>query len=210
MLHHQIDVLRSFVLLHDSPSARLADRVLMIHELRGYNPTLTKSFTSSAHLLCVLFDREFPVICLVILQLCFDIHIPNDTGTFPFLYTLLWRFCHDLKRPGCLWFNTIVLEGEIWEELECLTAFPHPRANAPEIGNELAFVPSWNFSFHRKKKKKKDLVWFCWLFFWLHVLERCFLSWTMLRTRNGYKNISYSGFCITKGASGTEGFNNLP
>lgn len=113
MLHHQIDVLRSFVLLHDSPSARLADRVLMIHELRGYNPTPTKSFTSSAHLLCVLFDREFPVICLVILQLCFDIHIPNDTRTFPFLCTLLWRFCHDLKRPGCLWFNTIVLEGEI-------------------------------------------------------------------------------------------------
>jgi hypothetical protein len=42
-------------------------------------------------------------------------------------------------------------------------------------------------------------------------LHRCFLDWTMLtRTRNGYKNISYSGFCITKGASGTEGFNNLP
>lgn len=98
VLHHQIDVLRSFVSLHDSPSARLADRVLMIHELRGSNPTPTKSFTSSAHLLCVLLDREFPVICLVILQLCFDIHIPNGTGTFSFLYPLLWRFAVILKK----------------------------------------------------------------------------------------------------------------
>jgi hypothetical protein len=38
-----------------------------------------------------------------------------------------------------------------------LTAFLHPRANAPEIGTKLAFVPSWNFSFHGKKKKKKRI-----------------------------------------------------
>jgi len=127
--------------------------------------------------LCVLLDREFPVICLVVLQLCFDTTHPTALGHF--LSSTLYSgvLLSSKKRPGCLWFNTRVFEGEIWEGLECLTAFPHPRANAPEIGNKLAFVPSWNFSFHGKKEEKKDLVWFCWLFFWLsRFFDRRFLS----------------------------------
>jgi hypothetical protein len=178
VLHHQIDVLRSFVLLLNSPSARLADRILMIHELRGSNPTPTKSSTSSAPLLCVLLYREFPVVCLVILQLCFDTHLHTQWHWdifFPLHSTL--AFCHHEKRPGCLWFNTRVLGGEIWEGLECLTAFLHPRANAPAIGKTLAFAPSWNFSFHGKKKKKRILSGFVGCFFWLsRFFDRRFLS----------------------------------
>ncbi|KAI1070618.1 hypothetical protein LB507_006803 [Fusarium sp. FIESC RH6] len=172
MLHHQIDVLRSFVLLHDSPSARLADRLLMIHELRGSNPTPYEV----PHILCSLIVRF-------------------RTGTFPFLYTLYSGvLLSTRKRPGCLWFQYQSFGmGGIWEGLERLTAVLIPASKCHRNWHKACICTV------TEKEEKKDLFWFCWLFFLASA------------TRNGYKNISYSGLLHYQGgnASRTEGFNIL-
>lgn len=128
MLRHQIEVLRSLVLLHHSPSARLADRILMIHELRGSNQTHTTSFTSSAHLLWVYLSRVS--VSALSLQLCFDTHLHPDTGTF-LPYSAL-AFCYPPKKDQVVFGSTPEF-GDILGSgmLDC---FSTPASKCPEIG----------------------------------------------------------------------------
>jgi hypothetical protein len=105
------------------------------------------------------------------------------------------------KRPGCLWFNTRVW-GTFWE-VECLTAFLHPRANAPRLAISLHLYHLGNFS-----PKKKDLFWFCCCLFAFTFYGRSFSLLNMLRTRNGYKHLLL-GFCTTGGTLRTRGFDNI-
>jgi hypothetical protein len=160
-LHHQIDVLRSFVLLHDSPSARLADRVLMIHELRGSNPTQYEV----PHILCsfIVRFRLSRVSCFV-LSFYNSALIPNShsqvlghflSSTHP---TLAFRY--PLEKTRLSLVSTPVLEwGEIWEGLERLTAVSIPASKCHRNWHKACICTIL------EKEEKKDLFWFCWLFF---------------------------------------------
>jgi hypothetical protein len=111
MLHHQIDGLRSFVLLHDSPSARLADRVLMIHELRGSNPTPYEV----PHILCsfIVRFRLSRVSCFV-LSFYNSALIPNShtqvLGHFLSSTHSTLAFCYQLEKTRL----SLVSTPEFW------------------------------------------------------------------------------------------------
>lgn len=130
MLRHQIEVLRSFVSLHHSPSARLADRILMIHELRGSNQTHTRRPSHPLLIYCEFTYREF-----LFLPCHFNSAlIPTYTRTlghfFPNSTLAFWY--PPKKRPGCLWFNTRVWGNILGSGM--LDCFSTPASKCPEIG----------------------------------------------------------------------------
>jgi len=189
MLRHQIEVLRSLVLLHYSPSARLADRILMIHELRGSNQTRTRRPSHPLLIYCEFAYREF-----LFLPCHFNSAlIPTYTRTLGhFFPSLLWRFVIHQKKDRVVFGSTPEFGGTFWE-VECLTAFLHPQANAPRLAKSLHLYHLGNFS-----PKKKDLFWFCCCLFAFTFHGRSFSLLNMLRTRNGYKHLLL-GFCTTGG-----------
>jgi hypothetical protein len=100
--------------------------------------------------------------CFVILQLCFDTQLTHPgTGTFPFLYTLYSGVLLSTRKdPAVFGFNTRVLEwGEIWEGLERLTAVSIPASKCHRNWHKACICTV------TEKEEKKDLFWFCWLFF---------------------------------------------
>lgn len=162
-----------------------------------------KSLTSSAPLLCDFVYREFLVLsCHFTTLLWYPTHTHPGTGTFPFLYTLYSGVLFTTRRrPGCLWFQhqSFGMGGDLGRigTLDC--CFYTREQISPKLAQSL------HLHHLGKKKKKRIYSGFVGCFSWLPRLHRCFLDWTMLtRTRNGYKNISYSGLCTTKGGTPRE------
>jgi hypothetical protein len=90
------------------------------------------------------------------------------------------------KKDRVVFGSTPEFGGTFWE-VECLTAFLHPRANAPRLAKSLHLYHLGNFS---PKKKKKDLFWFCCCLFAFTLYGRSFFS----LERETDTNISYSDF----------------
>lgn len=197
MLHHQIDVLRSFVLLHDSPSARLADRILMIHELRGSNPTPYEV----PHILCSLIVRS----SIASFLFCFVIYnsalIPNShtqvLGHFlsSTHSTLAFRYPLE-KDPVVFGFITRVLEwGEIWEGLERLTAVSIPASKCHRNWHKACIC-----TVLEKRRKKGSILVLLAVFLGFRVCTGVFLiEQCLLERETDTKTSPTLDFCTTKG-----------
>jgi hypothetical protein len=101
--------------------------------------------------------------CFVILQLCFDTQLTHTQVLGHFLSSThsTLAFCYPLEKdPAVFGFNTRVLEwGEIWEGLERLTAVSIPASKCHRNWHKACICTI------TEKEEKKDLFWFCWLFF---------------------------------------------
>jgi len=185
----RLTVLRSFVWLHDSPSARLADRILMIHELRGSNLAHTKSSTSSAPLLCVYLSL---VSCFVLSFTTLLWYPLTHKHWDIFLYSTL-AFWYPPKKTGLSLVQHQSLGGT-WEESECLTAFYTREQVLQDWNTEKKACICAILEFSQKKGSLLVLL----LSFCFHVLVGVFLIEQCLE-RETDTNISYSGFCTTGG-----------
>lgn len=183
MLHHQIEVLRSFVLLHYSPSARLADRILMIHELRGSNQTHATSFTSSAHLLWVYSSRVS--ISALSFQLCFDTHLHTDTGTFLPHSTL--AFCYPPKKDRVVFGSTPEFGGHFGKWNAWLLFYTREQMPRDWLKACICTILE---NFHRKKRISSGFVV---VFLLSRFMAGVCLFWTCLE-RETDTIISYSDF----------------
>jgi len=194
----RLTVLRSFVWLHDSPSARLADRILMIHELRGSNLAHTKSSTSSAPLLCVYLSL---VSCFVLSFTTLLWYPLTHKHWDIFLYSTL-AFWYPPKKTGLSLVQHQSLGGT-WEESECLTAFYTREQVLQDWNTEKKSLHLRHLGIFTEKRISLGFV----TVFLLSRFGRRFLDWTMLRTRNGYKHlllwILHNG-----GTFRTRGYNN--
>jgi hypothetical protein len=209
MLHHQIDVLRSFVLLHDSPSARLADRVLMIHELRGSNPTPYEV----PHILCsfIVRFRLSRVSCFV-LSFYNSTLIPNShtqvLGHFLSSTHSTLAFCLPLEEgPAVFGFNTRVLEwGKIWEGLERLTAVSIPASKCHRNWHKACIC-----TVLEKRRKKGSILVLLAVFLGFRVCTGVFLiEQCLLERETDTKTSPTLDFALPRGnAPRKEGFNIL-
>jgi hypothetical protein len=102
---------------------------------------------------------------------------------------LLWRYViHQKKKTGLSLVQHQSL-GDIWEELECLTAFPHPRANAPRLAKSLHLYHLGIFT----EKKKRISSGFVVVFLLSRFGRRLLCLWACLE-RETDTNISHSDF----------------
>jgi hypothetical protein len=114
--------------------------------------------------------------------------IPTYTRTLGhFSPTLLWRFVIHQKKTELSLVQHQSL-GTFWE-VECLTAFLHPRANAPRLAKSLHLYHLGIFT----EKKKRISSGFVVVFLLSRFGRRLLCLWACLE-RETDTNISYSDF----------------